>query len=79
MCVEMSGSLTGEHGIGMKKRDYLPKMFTAAEIDLMLQIRAAFDPRGVSNPCKMLPDGGARSLVQHGLHPLEAAGMISRE
>jgi glycolate oxidase len=79
MCVEMGGSLTGEHGIGMEKRDYLADMFTAAEIDLMGRIRAAFDPLEISNPGKMFPGGSAPSLVHHGLHPLEAAGVLSRE
>jgi glycolate oxidase len=79
MCVEMGGSLTGEHGIGMEKRDYLPDMFTAAEIELMQRIRAAFDPLEISNPGKMFPGGSAPALAQHGLHPLEAAGVISRE
>jgi glycolate oxidase len=79
MCVEMGGSLTGEHGIGMEKRDYLADMFSAAEIDLMQRLRAAFDPSGISNPGKMFPGGEAPALVQHGLHPLEAAGVISRE
>jgi glycolate oxidase len=79
MCVEMGGSLTGEHGIGMEKRDYLADMFSAAEIDLMQRLRAAFDPLGISNPGKMFPGGDAPALVQHGLHPLEAAGLLSRE
>ena len=79
MCVEMGGSLTGEHGIGMEKRDYLADMFSAAEIDLMQRLRAAFDPLGISNPGKMFPGGEAPALVQHGLHPLEAAGLLSRE
>ena len=79
MCVEMGGSLTGEHGIGMEKRKYLPEMFSAAEIDFMQRLRAAYDPLGISNPGKMFPGGGAPALVQHGLHPLEAAGVISRE
>ena len=79
MCVEMGGSLTGEHGIGMEKRDYLPDMFSAAEIDFMRRLHSAFDPLGISNPGKMFPGGTAPALVQHGLHPLEAAGVISRE
>ena len=79
MCVEMGGSLTGEHGIGVEKRAYLPDMFTAAEIAFMERLRSAFDPLGISNPGKMFPGGNAPSLVQHGLHPLEAAGVISRE
>ena len=79
MCVEMGGSLTGEHGIGMEKREYLPEMFSADEIDCMQRIRAAFDPLGIANPGKMFPGGEAPALQQHGLHPLEKAGVISRE
>ena len=79
MCVEMGGSLTGEHGIGVEKRDYLPDMFTAAEIDFMERLRRAFDPREIANPGKMFPGGTAPALTQHGMHPLEAAGIISRE
>jgi glycolate oxidase len=53
LCVEMGGSLTGEHGIGMEKRDYLPDMFGPAEIDFMERLRRAFDPELLSNPGKM--------------------------
>jgi glycolate oxidase len=79
MCVEMGGSITGEHGIGVEKRDYLADMFTADEIDCMARIRAAFDPHGIANPGKMFPGTEAPALAQHGLHPLEKAGVISRE
>ncbi len=79
MCVEMGGSITGEHGIGVEKRDYLPDMFSADEIDCMQRLRAAFDPLGIANPGKMFPGGEAPALQQHGLHPLEKAGIISRE
>ena len=41
--------------------------------------RAAFDPLGIANPGKMFPEAGAPALTQHGLHPLEKAGVISRE
>jgi glycolate oxidase len=79
MCVEMGGSITGEHGVGVEKREYLPDMFSADEIDCMKRIAAAFDPRSIANPGKMFPVAGAPALVQHGLHPLEKAGAISRE
>jgi glycolate oxidase len=79
MCVEMGGSLTGEHGIGVEKNNYLPDMFSAAEIDCMKRLRAAFDPLGIANPGKMFPSAEAPALTQHGLHPLEKAGVISRE
>jgi glycolate oxidase len=79
MCVEMGGSITGEHGVGMEKRDYLAAMFSADEIDCMKRLRAAFDPLEIANPGKMFPTAEAPALVQHGMHPLEKAGVISRE
>jgi glycolate oxidase len=79
MCVAMGGSLTGEHGIGMEKRDFLPDMFSAEEIECMKRLRAAFDPLGLANPGKMFPGPEAPALTQAGLHPLEKAGLIFRE
>ncbi len=79
MCVEMGGSLTGEHGIGLEKRDYLTDMFGPAEIDLMKRLRAAYDPGHLANPGKMFADGSAPALSLHGLHPLEKSGQLSRE
>ncbi len=81
MCVTMGGSITGEHGVGVEKRDYLPDMFTAEELDCMQRVRAAFDPRGIANPGKMFPAGEppVMTTAQAGLHPLEKAGVISRE
>ena len=79
MCVEMGGSLTGEHGIGVEKREYLPEMFGPDEMDCLRRVRSAFDPLGIANPGKMFPGSQAPALTQPGLHPLEAAGVISRE
>ena len=79
MCVAMGGSITGEHGVGVEKRDYLPDMFSRDEIDCLKRVRAAFDPLGIANPGKMFPVAGAPALAHHGLHPLEQAGVISRE
>lgn len=78
-CIEMGGSITGEHGVGMEKRDYLPEMFDSDTIELMHRIRQAFDPKLIANPGKMFPGKEAPSLAQSGLHPLEKAGVISRE
>jgi glycolate oxidase len=50
MCVEMGGSITGEHGVGLEKRDYLSDMFSADEIDCLKRVRAAFDPWELANP-----------------------------
>ncbi len=79
MCVEMGGSITGEHGVGMEKLAYLPAMFNAEELAGLRRIRAAFDPHLLANPGKMLATGEAPALHRSGLHPLEAAGVISRE
>ncbi len=79
MCVEMGGSITGEHGVGLEKRDYLPTMFNPEEMECLRRIRAAFDPHGISNPGKMFPSTTAPALQHPGIHPLEAAGLLSRE
>jgi glycolate oxidase len=79
MCIEMGGSITGEHGVGVEKRDYLPEMFNVDEMDCLKRVRGAFDPLEIANPGKMFATAGAPALTQHGLHPLEKAGVISRE
>ena len=79
LCVNLGGSITGEHGIGMEKRDYLPAMFSEEEIDIMQALRLAIDPREIANRGKMFPGGDAPALAQQGMHPLERAGVISRE
>src|ERR1035437_4812496 len=45
----MGGSITGEHGVGVEKLDYLPVMFNAEEMDCMRRLRAAFDPFCIAN------------------------------
>lgn len=79
MCVDMGGSITGEHGIGMEKRHYLSAMFSPDEVDCFQRVRAAFDPLGIANPGKMFPGPTAAREPNAGLHPLERAGLISRE
>ena len=79
LCVSLGGSITGEHGIGMEKRDYLPAMFSEQEIDIMSALRQAIDPKEIANRGKMFPSGEAPTLQQRGLHPLERHGVISRE
>lgn len=78
MCVEMGGSITGEHGVGMEKRDYLALMFNVEEMDCLRRVRAAFDPFGIANPGKMFPGAESSGPPSRGLHPLEKAGLLSR-
>ena len=54
MCIEMGGSITGEHGVGVEKRAYLPEMFAPAEVALMKRLRASVDEGPLANPGKML-------------------------
>ena len=53
MCVDFGGSITGEHGIGIEKRDYLPVMFDQVDINTMRAIRQNIDPKEISNRGKM--------------------------
>ncbi len=78
-CIELGGSITGEHGVGMEKREYMPYQFSEDDLDVMVAIRRQFDPLEIANPGKMLPGDDAPALKQHGMHPLEKAGVISRE
>lgn len=57
-CLEMGGSISGEHGIGLEKRDFMPLMYSAADLDLNDDVRAAFDPGRTMNPEKILSDVG---------------------
>jgi glycolate oxidase len=79
LCIDLGGSITGEHGIGMEKRQYMPEMFTAVDLEVMSELRKAIDPRELANRGKMFPAGEAPALRSHGPHPLEQAGVISRE
>jgi glycolate oxidase len=55
MCIDLGGSITGEHGIGLEKRAYLPRMFNEIDIETMRRVRLAIDPQELSNRGKMLP------------------------
>ncbi len=54
-CVDLGGSLTGEHGIGLEKRELMPLVFSADDLDLMQRLKAVFNPDGRFNPGKVLP------------------------
>jgi glycolate oxidase len=53
--VEAGGVLSGEHGIGLEKRDYMTMMFSETDLDAQETLRRAFDPDGLANPGKVLP------------------------
>ncbi len=78
LCLEHGGSITGEHGVGADKAQYMPKMFTDDDLDTMQLVRCAFDPRHLSNPGKVFPTPrlcGERPGRRSGAHPLQDAGL----
>lgn len=63
LCLRFEGSITGEHGIGMEKREYLPLMFSPVEIDTMQRLRQVIDPQELANRGKMFPDRPDRTEI----------------
>ena len=54
--IEMGGKLTGEHGVGLTAKEYMPAQMTPGEIALMKRVKQAFDPKGLLNPGKIFPE-----------------------
>ena len=54
-CVEFGGVLTGEHGVGVEKRDLMPDMFSDIDLAQQMRLKCAFDPQGLLNPGKVFP------------------------
>jgi glycolate oxidase len=78
LCVELGGSITGEHGVAVEKRAYLPLMFNQADLDLMRRIRLAVDPLQIANRGKMLPEPAqGDSPAGNGQARAHAAPMLS--
>ena len=55
LCVKVGGVLTGEHGVGVEKRDLMPEMFNEADLDQQMRVKCAFDPNHLLNPGKVFP------------------------
>ena len=55
LCVKVGGCLTGEHGVGLEKRDLMPFQFSEPELDRQRALKAAFDPQWLLNPAKVFP------------------------
>ncbi|HLA98046.1 MAG TPA: FAD-linked oxidase C-terminal domain-containing protein [Anaerolineales bacterium] len=56
LCARLGGSIAGEHGVGVEKREYLSAMYQPAEIAAMLEVKHVFDPQGLLNPGKIFPE-----------------------
>ena len=62
LCVRAGGVISGEHGIGAEKQDFMPLLFSPDDLDAMRRVRAVFDPGRRSNPGKIFPT--SRSCVE---------------
>jgi glycolate oxidase len=74
LCIDLGGSITGEHGVGMEKRAFLTRMFAPADIAAFRRIHAAMDPADIANRGKMFPPAEG---AEHGPHPTFAAASVA--
>ncbi len=81
VCAEVGGSISGEHGIGLEKIDFMPLIFSAADLAVMQRLKNAFNPTGLCNPGKVFPT--KKSCVEVGPvaykpHAIEETGLAQR-
>jgi glycolate oxidase len=79
-CLELGGSITGEHGVGHDKKKHMPKQFAEPDLAAFQKLRCAFDPDGLANPGKVMPTPRLCGEVPgpYRRHPLEEAGLAER-
>ena len=81
VCAEVGGSISGEHGIGLEKSDFMPFIFSPADLAFMQKVKTAFNPAGLCNPGKVFPT--KKSCIETGPvayrpHAIEAQGLAQR-
>jgi FAD/FMN-containing dehydrogenase len=76
LCLSVGGSLSGEHGIGYEKKDFMALAFTETDLDTMLQVKRVFNPEGLLNPSKIFPD--RRACTEIGRHNTTSTAEIGR-
>lgn len=77
VCVDLGGSITGEHGVGREKQEAMGYMYSEPDLNTMQLVRFAFDPKGIANPDKLFPRPrlcGEKTGI-YTPHPLETAGV----
>jgi glycolate oxidase len=67
-CVELGGTITGEHGVGLEKQDCMAWIFNEGDLSEMKKLKGVFDPKGMLNPGKIFP--GARQHVKVGVNTI---------
>jgi len=63
-CVAAGGSISGEHGIGSEKKEFMPLLFDEDDLDLQITVRGVIDPNGIANPGKVFPDRRAKVVTR---------------
>ena len=63
--LEAGGVLSGEHGVGLEKQPFMNKQFSPVDLDAQARLRDCFDPAGLANPGKVLPEGSRCGDLQH--------------
>src|SRR5262250_1545659 len=81
VCADVGGSISGEHGIGLEKADFMPFIFSVADLAFMQRLKSAFNPSGLCNPGKVFPT--KKSCVEVGPvayrpHAIEEKGLAQR-
>jgi len=71
LCVEVGGTITGEHGVGIDKRDYMPLVHNETELEMLRSVKELFDPKGLFNPGKVLPSRTSGMSEEPGTVPSE--------
>jgi glycolate oxidase len=64
LCVASGGCLTGEHGVGIEKRDLMSAQFTETDLDMQMRIKTVFDPKWLLNPAKVFPLQGRKAVQE---------------
>jgi glycolate oxidase len=81
VCAEVGGSISGEHGIGLEKADFMSFIFSVADLALMQRLKNAFNPTGLCNPGKVFPTRkscGEAGPVAYRPHAIEEKGLAQR-
>jgi glycolate oxidase subunit GlcD len=76
LCVGVGGSLSGEHGIGYEKKEYMGMVFTDTDLDVMMQVKRVFNPDGLLNPSKIFPS--RRGCTEVGRHTTTSTAEIGK-
>ena len=81
LCAEVGGSISGEHGIGLEKADFMPFIFSPDDLALMQRLKNAFNSSGLCNPGKIFPTSKSCAEVgpaAYRPHAIEEKGLAQR-